>query len=111
MALATIARELRKGGGDSVANPLRGLPKPISFSDAFNAWVPRRFDPPAGVFYYVNDELGADVEALFREVRPVDRIDDPYAREFGTTIYRCSRHRRPFQSFWDEVLARDPSPY
>ncbi len=92
-------------------NRSAGLPEPISFSDAFNAWVPRHFDPPVEVLYYVNDEVGDDVAALFQSIRPVGRIEDPHAREFGTTIYRCSRPRRPFQTFWDEVLASDPSPY
>ncbi len=88
-----------------------GLPEPVSFSDAFNAWVPRGFDPPVTVLYYINDEQGEDVTELFASVAIIAAIENPHAREYGSTIYRFSHPKQPFSAFWAEVLARNPSPY
>lgn len=93
-----------------IGGPL-GLPDPICFGDAFNYWVPETLEPPVEVFYYINDDLGEDVAALFADIEVVGRIDEPLAREYGTTVYRCAEPRRPFAGFWEEVMERDPDPF
>lgn len=93
-----------------IGQPL-GLPQPISFSDAFNTWVPRGFDPPLEVLYYTNDELGEDVAEWFGQHDIIARIDQPLAREAGTTVWRLSSPRRPFREFWRPITEDMPSPY
>ncbi len=88
-----------------------GIPEPISFSDAFNFWLPDSLPQPLTALYYVNDEPASDLGGWFSEVREVGRIDDPYAREYGTTIFRYSKPIRPFSEFWSQRIAAKPSPY
>ena len=88
-----------------------GVPEPISFSDAFNSWAPRTLPEPFTALYYINDEPASDLDDWFGRVDTVGRIDNPYAREYGTTIYRYSEPTRPFQEFWTARLSENPSPY
>ena len=88
-----------------------GIPEPISFSDAFNAWAPRTLPEPFTALYYINDEPASDLDDWFGQVDTVGRIDNPYAREYGTTIYRYSQPTRPFNEFWTDRLSDNPSPY
>ncbi|WP_157976161.1 ArnT family glycosyltransferase [Lewinella sp. IMCC34191] len=89
----------------------QGVPEPISFSDAFNYWVPDSLSEPFTAFYYINDEPASDLDDWFGQVEVVGAIDKPEAREYGTRIYRYSEPLRPFQEFWTARLADDPSPY
>ena len=82
------------------------MPEPVSFSDTYEYWIPKKFDPDITSFIYINDELGSDVEALFEDIRIVGSIDDPLARQYGVTIYLCQKPRRSFNEFWSEVVER-----
>jgi hypothetical protein len=49
---------------------------------------------------YVNNELGEDVDSLFANIIVAGSIKNPYAREFGTTVYMCRKPRGDFSAFW-----------
>ena len=88
-----------------------GIPEAISFSDAFNFWLPDTLPAPTVALYYVNDEPASDLDDWFGEVTVVGQIENPAAREFGTTIYRYGDPLRPFNDFWTARLEERPSPY
>jgi len=77
-----------------------GLPPVVSFSDSYLLWVPDTISPDIDIFFYVNDELGTDVDSLFACIDSVGSITNPYAREFGTSVYLCRSPRSDFRSFW-----------
>lgn len=83
------------------------LPPVTSFSDAYRLWMPRETD--ANTLIYVNDELGEDVQALFADIKVIGKIENPYAREYGTTVYLCQKPRQNFSELWkrrvQEVLS------
>lgn len=91
-------------GAVTLINHKHGLPEALSFSDSYRYWAPRRFEPDLTSLIYINDELGANVEALFEEILVVGQIDDPLSRQYGVTIYLCKKPRRSFNEFWAEVL-------
>ncbi len=79
-----------------------GLPEAVSFHDSYLYWAPDTFDSEITDFIYINDELGADVEDLFEAIKPIGRITDPNAREYGTTVYLCQKPVRSFNRFWKD---------
>lgn len=82
------------------------VPHPVSFSDAFRYWNPRRFEPEIETLIYVNDEMGQDVIDLFEEIEVIGRVENVYAREVGTTVYVCRRPRSSFNYFWAAIYDR-----
>jgi hypothetical protein len=76
------------------------LPEVISFSDAYRLWVPDTISKAKDIFFYVNDELGGDVDSLFANIIVAGSIKNPYAREKGTTVYMCRAPRGDFPAFW-----------
>ena len=79
-----------------------GLPPVASFSDSYLLWVPDSIPPGKDVFFYVNDELGSDIDSLFARIDVAGSITNPYAREYGTTVYLCRNPRSDFRSFWND---------
>jgi hypothetical protein len=79
-----------------------GLPEAISFSDAYLLWAPDTISKSKDIFMYVNDELGGDVKFLFANIIEAGRIKNPYAREYGTTVYMCREPRADFAVFWQK---------
>jgi len=77
-----------------------GLPQVASFSDNYLLWVPDSIPARRDLFIYVNDELGSDIDSLFAHIDSVGSITNPYAREFGTTVYLCRSPRSDFRDFW-----------
>lgn len=67
-------------------------------------WLPPKLEYEITEFIYINDELGEDVEELFSDIIEVGRISNPYAREFGTTVYLCRNPVRSFNAFYYEIL-------
>jgi len=59
-----------------------------------------KFNPDPTSFIYINDELGEDVQKLFRKITNVGSISNPDAREFGTTVYLCQDPVGSFNEFW-----------
>ena len=82
------------------------LPEAISFSDNFRYWIPKSFDKEITEFIYINDEPGADIKALFGEIREVGRITNPLARECGTKVYLCKQPKSSFNQFWGNRMQR-----
>lgn len=77
-----------------------GLPPVVSFSDSYLLWAPDSIAPGIDFFFYVNNELGRDIDSLFARVDSIGSITNPYARELGTTVYLCRSPRTDLPSFW-----------
>jgi hypothetical protein len=77
-----------------------GMPPVVSFSDSYLMWAPDSIAPGIDLFFYVNGELGGDVDSLFARIDSIGSITNPYAREHGTTVYLCRSPRADFSSFW-----------
>ncbi len=88
-----------------------GLPEPVSFSDNYYYWAPRKIPATTDTFIYINDELGEDVQKLFADIQLVGQISDPLAREYGTQVYLCRDPRSNFSQFWFERVAGLESPF
>jgi hypothetical protein len=76
------------------------LPPAVSFSDSYLLWAPDSIDDAKNMFFYINNQIGDDVKDLFFRIDSIGSITNPYAREFGTTVYLCRFPRKDFQSFW-----------
>jgi hypothetical protein len=93
-----------QAGAITVIGKKYGLPEPVCFSESFRYWVPPKFDTDITAFIYINDELGDDVRELFRKISIVGSIQNPDAREFGTTVYLCEDPVISFNEFWTARL-------
>lgn len=82
------------------------LPPVASFSDSYLLWVPDSIPEQVKIFVYVNDELGRDVASAFGQIDSLGCIDNPYAREYGTTVYLCRNPKIDFSRFWMDVVKR-----
>lgn len=91
-------------GAVSVIGKKYDLPEAISFSDAFAYWMPTKFTPNVEYFIYINTEISRGVNALFDEVEVIGQVSNVNAREYGATVFLCSKPNRPFNEFWQEVL-------
>ena len=49
---------------------------------------------------YINDEPGDDVKQIFRKITRVGSIQNPDAREYGTSVYLCQDPVSDFNQFW-----------
>lgn len=74
----------------------------VSFSDSYRLWAPKRLPAEVNTLIYVNDELGADVQALFADIQKVGEITNPLAREHGTSVWLCRSPREDFPAFWEK---------
>jgi hypothetical protein len=81
-----------------------GLPEAVSFNESFKYWIPEQFNPDIKSFIYINDELGEDVDSLFKKITRIGSIQNPDAREFGTTVYLCEEPAESFNKFWKERI-------
>lgn len=81
-----------------------GLPPCHSFSDNFRLWIDTEFQPTALI--YINDELGKDVENLFRDIELIGSISTTYAREKGTGVYLCQNPVDNVAKFWHQRVAQ-----
>jgi len=94
-----------QAGAITIIGKKYGLPEAISFSESFQYWIPRQFDPDIKSVVYINDdEPGEDVENLFMKVTKIGSISNPDAREFGTSVYLCEKPAMSFNKFWTERL-------
>jgi hypothetical protein len=93
-----------EAGAITVIGKKYGLPEAVSFHESFRYWIPEKFDPDIKAFIYINDELGDDVRQLFRKITIVGSIENPDAREFGTTVYLCEDPVMSFNEFWTARL-------
>ncbi len=91
-----------QAGAITIIGKKYGLPEAVSFNESFIYWFPQQFNPDIKSFIYINDELGDDVNALFRKITNVGSITNPDAREYGTTVYLCEDPVMSFNKFWSE---------
>lgn len=97
------AENYGQAGAINLYGKNEGLPHCNSFSDNFRLWIDPNFQPTALI--YVNDELGADVEALFEDIQLIGSIATSYAREKGTNVYLCQNGKENVADFWQERVA------
>jgi hypothetical protein len=84
-----------------------GLPEALCFSESFQYWLPKHFDPDITSIVYINSKPpGEDVKALFRKIYIIGSITNPDSREYGTTVYLCQEPIVSFNKFWTERLKR-----
>ena len=83
-----------------------GLPDAISFSESFQYWIPKKFDPDIKSLIYINSKPGEDVKALFSRITIVGSITNRDAREYGTTVYLCQDPTESFNKFWEDRLKK-----
>jgi hypothetical protein len=76
------------------------LPGAVSFSDSYLFWAPDSIPGNKDMFFYVNNELGDDIDSLFVRIDSIGSITNPLAREWGTTVYLCRSPRSDFREFW-----------
>ncbi len=93
-----------QAGAIAIIGKKYNLPEPLCFHESFVYWIPEKFNPDIEYFIYINDELGDDVNELFQNVKVVGSISNEHAREFGTTVYLCSRPVSSFNSLWKDVI-------
>lgn len=94
------AENYGQAGAITIIGKKYGLPQAVCFSESFRYWIPVQFDPDITSFIYINDELGEDVNMLFRKIRKIGSISDPDAREYGTCVWLCQDPVGSFNSFW-----------
>jgi len=88
-----------------------GLPESISFSDSYLLWAPDTIPVNKDLFFYVNSELGEDIDSLFARIDSLGSITNPFARESGTTVYLCRSPRSNFPAFWSERVKEVKQEY
>ncbi|MCX6256117.1 MAG: glycosyltransferase family 39 protein [Bacteroidia bacterium] len=93
-----------QAGAITVIGKKYNLPEAVCFSESFRYWIPQQFVPDPTSFIYINDELGEDVNKLFRKITNIGSISNPDAREFGTTVYLCQDPVISFNEFWTNRL-------
>ncbi len=89
------------GEGGSVDHFNQDILEIVSFSDSYRLWVKDTIPNTVVNLVYINDELGEDVEALFESIEIAGSIQNPLARERGTSVYLCQKPRSSFKEFWE----------
>lgn len=93
-----------QAGAISIIGKKYGLPEAVSFEDSFMYWIPTKLEIEVESFIYINDELGQDINDLFQDIKIIGQISNPDAREYGTTVYLCTKPKYKFSQFWNSVL-------
>jgi hypothetical protein len=92
------------GQAGAIEHFSNGLIDVNSFADSYRLWVEEKIPESVNHLIYVNDELGEDISALFEKIEVIGSIQNPLAREQGTTVYLCSQPNRSFKEFWEEKV-------
>lgn len=95
-----------QAGAITIIGKKYGLPEPVCFSESFRYWSPVEFNPDITSLVYINNELGQDVQMVFRKIVKVGSISNPDAREYGTSVYLCQEPVGSFNKFWKERLKK-----
>jgi hypothetical protein len=89
-----------------------GLPDPVSFSESFYYWAPRKLPAEIQSLIYINDDLpGQDLRNIFTDFRLIGHIRDTLARECGTSVYLCTLPAKSFTAFWEKKVPQVRSPF
>lgn len=97
---AIIAANYGQAGAIDFYGKAHGLPKAISFNDAYLFWTPENLN--AKTLIYIDDET-EDVSKIFVEVIKVGEITEPLAREFGLPVYLCKKPRFDYSDLWKKL--------
>jgi hypothetical protein len=96
-----------EAGAINIIGKKYGLPDPISFSESFQYWVPKRFDPDITSLVYIHHgPPGEDVKSLFRNISLIGSITNRDSREFGLSVYLCQNPVQSFNEFWTARLKK-----
>jgi hypothetical protein len=76
------------------------LPPACSFSDSYLLWMPDSVPAECDLLLYINNEPGLDILPMFESMDSIGSITNPYAREYGTTIYLYSSPKPEFREFF-----------
>ena len=93
-----------QAGAIAVIGKKYDLPEPLCFQESFVYWLPEKFNPDIEYFIYINDELGDDIDELFKNVEIIGSVSNEHAREYGTTVYLCSYPNSSFNAFWKNII-------
>jgi len=88
------------GALDHFGKPFN-LPPAASFSDSYLLWIPDSLPRDKVLLFYINDERGDDIFPMFERVDSLGSITNPYAREFGTSVYLCISPKPEFFDFFN----------
>ncbi len=83
----------------------------ISFADSYRLWAPDAVPAGFNAMVYVNDGLGEDIAESFGRIREVGRVDNRYAREFGTAVWLCQDPDSTFATYYAERAAAVKSTF
>jgi hypothetical protein len=95
-----------QAGAITIIGKKYGLPESVCFNESFRYWIPKKFNPDITAFIYINDELGKDVQEMFKKITKIGSVSNPDAREFGTSVYLCEEPVGSFNEFWSARISR-----
>ena len=99
-----------QAGAISVIGKKYGLPEPLSFSESFQYWLPRKFNNEISEVVYVigTDALESgnfrDMKNFFGEMIEIGTVKNSLAIEFGTKIYLFKNPKSDFNEFWEDQI-------
>ncbi|HUH32662.1 MAG TPA: hypothetical protein VLZ28_01840, partial [Daejeonella sp.] len=64
------------------------FPATVCLSSSYALWAPKRIKTQHLI--YIDDEYPDDLESAFKKVVKISQIENPYAREKGTSVYLLS---------------------
>lgn len=98
------AENYGEAGAVNVYGKKYNLPNAISFNDNFQYWIPTTFDNEITTLIYINDEPGDDIKSLFSDIKLIEIISNPLAREYGVGVFLCKKPTSSFNVFWAERI-------
>jgi len=100
-----------QAGAVTVLGKKYGLPQPVCFSESFYYWAPKELPVEIRSVIYVNDDLSEDLGDIFLDMQVIGRINNPLARESGTTVYLYQKPGSSFNDFWKKRVGQVKSPF
>ena len=95
-----------QAGAISLIGKKYGLPEPISFSDSYRFWLPKKFDAEIAEMVYVvgadaiNSGNFNDTKDFFNEMIEIGNIENELAIEYNTKIFLFRKPGGSFNDFW-----------
>lgn len=101
-----------EAGAIMVLGKKYGLPEPACLSESFYYWFPRYPKQEITHLIYINEgETDEDLQKLFAEIRLVGSVQNPLAREYGTSVWLYSQPRKSFNAFLKEQIPNVRTPF
>ena len=95
-----------QAGAINIIGKKYGLPEPISFSETFRLWLPRKFETDIEEIIYVvgadamNSGNFMDTKEFFQEMIEIGQVDNRLAIEYNTKVYLFRIPKSNFNKFW-----------